>query len=38
MRNLGHNMAWLLRCIEVGRENGVTPPQAELSCRTDFNR
>ena len=29
MRNLGRNMAWMLRCIEAGKENGVTPPTAE---------
>lgn len=25
MRNIGHNMAWLLRCIEAGRAAGVEP-------------
>ena len=29
MRNLGRNMAWLLGCIEAGRQQGRTPPQAE---------
>ncbi len=26
MRNLGRNMAWLLGCIEAGRQQGRTPP------------
>lgn len=27
MRNLGKNMAWLLKCIEAGRQNGVETPE-----------
>ena len=23
MRNLGTNMAWILKCIELGKQNGV---------------
>lgn len=38
MRNLGSNMAWLLRCIEAGRENGTPPPKAERVSRTNFVR
>ena len=38
MRNLGRNMAWMLRCIEAGKENGVTPPTAETQHWTNFNR
>lgn len=38
MRNLGRNMAWLLKCIEAGKEKGVDPPQNEHSKRTNFNR
>lgn len=38
MRNLGHNMAWLLRCIELGKQNGVDAPQADLTHRTNFIR
>ncbi len=38
MRNLGRNMAWLLRCIELGRKNGITPPAAERDSRTNFIR
>ena len=38
MRNLGHNMAWLLRCIEAGRAAGITPPRAENTARTNFIR
>lgn len=34
MRNLAHNMAWMLKCIEAGRAAGVEVPQAE---RAIFN-
>ena len=27
MQELGRNMAWLLKCIELGRENGITHPE-----------
>ena len=38
MRNLGRNMAWLLKCIQAGRQQGVTPPAAETTHWTNFNR
>ena len=38
MRNLARNMAWLLRCIESGRAQGVHPPQNETEFRTNFIR
>ena len=38
MRNLGHNMAWMLRCIEAGRAAGIEPPQAETGAWTNFIR
>lgn len=36
IRNLGRNMAWMLKCIESGKENGILPPAAESGCRTNF--
>lgn len=38
LRNLGRNMAWLLKCIALGREKGVEPPQAETAQWTNFIR
>ena len=38
MRNLGKNMAWLLKCIAAGKENGVEPPTSENTNRTNFIR
>lgn len=38
MRNLGRNMAWLLKCIENGKENGISAPEAENGVRTNFIR
>lgn len=38
MRNLGRNMAWLLRCIEAGKAAGIQPPEAERGVWTNFIR
>lgn len=38
MRNLGRNMAWLLRCLENARENGITMPETERGNVTSFIR
>lgn len=38
MRNLGHNMSWILRCIEAGKAAGITAPEAESGKRTNFIR
>ena len=27
MKNLGDNMAWLLKCIALGKENGLPHPE-----------
>jgi len=38
MRTLGRNMAWLLRCIEAGKEAGVAAPTREPPIATNFIR
>lgn len=38
MRNIGKNMAWLLKCIELGKKAGVDVPQTEHSAKTNFIR
>lgn len=39
MRSLGENVAWLLRLIECGKQNGITPPKYdEKKERTNFIR
>ena len=38
MRRLAQNMAWLLKCIEAGREAGVPLPVAEKKVKTNFIR
>lgn len=38
MRNLGHNMAWVLKCIEAGVEKGIMPPVADRTSQTNFIR
>jgi len=38
MRNLGKNMAWLLKCIEAGKNHGVSVPVKESLYRTNFIR
>jgi len=36
MRTLGDNMAWLIKCIALGKENGVNLPEREKTERTNF--
>ncbi len=36
MRTLGENMAWMLRCIENGKKNGISKPTYEPRLRTHF--
>ncbi len=38
MRTLGRNMAWLLKCIDFGKKNGVTIPDREPWIATNFIR
>ena len=38
MRNLGRNMAWILKCIEVGKQNGIEPKSPEERIYTHFIR
>ena len=36
MRTLGQNMAWLLKCIEIGKKNGINRPEYEPITFTSF--
>jgi len=38
MRNLGRNMAWLLKCIEAGKAAGIERPIPEFKTMTNFIR
>lgn len=38
MRNLAKNMAWLMQCIQCGKEHGIALPEAEKEYRTNFIR
>ena len=38
VRTLARNMAWMLRCIEAGKNARILPPEAEKPVRTDFIR
>ena len=38
MRNAARTMAWLLKCIEAGKNAGILPPKAERGARTNFIR
>ena len=38
MRVLGNNMAWLLKCIEAGKNAGINHPQTENKIMTNFIR
>jgi multimeric flavodoxin WrbA len=37
MYNLGKNMAWILKCIALGKENGLNPPENKKTF-TNFIR
>ena len=36
MRILGHNMAYILKCLEEGKKNGVELPKQEAAVFTNF--
>lgn len=38
MRTLGNNMAWLLKCIEAGKKEGIDFPEREPAVKTNFIR
>ena len=38
MRVLGRNMAWLIKCIELGKKNNILKPELEERERTNFIR
>lgn len=38
MRVLGRNMAWLIKCIELGKNNNILKPKLEERERTNFIR
>ena len=38
LRVLGHNMAWLLKCIEAGKEKGIVWKLPEPKVKTNFIR
>lgn len=38
MRVLGENMAWLLKCIEAGKQSGINHPNTEDKVKTNFIR
>ncbi|MCM1569708.1 MAG: flavodoxin family protein [Roseburia sp.] len=38
MRTLGNNMAWMIKCIEAGKREGITFPEREPGVYTNFIR
>ncbi len=38
MRTLGQNLAWLVKCMEAGREKGICLPEYEAKRNTNFIR
>ena len=38
MHNVAHNMAWILKCIEAGKEKNIKVPDFENGARTNFIR
>lgn len=38
MRNLALNLAWMMKCFQAGKDNGIYPPTAERKNSTHFVR
>ncbi|MDO5423478.1 MAG: flavodoxin family protein [Eubacteriales bacterium] len=38
MRNLARNLAWMMKCFEAGKQQGVCLPETERGARTNFIR
>lgn len=38
MENLANNMLWMLRCIDIAKQNGILPPDNPKKLRTNFIR
>lgn len=38
MRNLAKNMAWMLKCFELGKNNGIALPDTKVEFRTNVIR
>ena len=38
MRTLGTNMAWILKCIDAGKNSGINKPVPEQKIMTNFVR
>jgi multimeric flavodoxin WrbA len=36
MRTLARNMAYILKCLEAGKKEGINPPKKEAGIRTNF--
>lgn len=36
MRNIAHNMAWILNCIDLGKKNNIPYPKTETGKMTNF--
>lgn len=38
MRNLAKNMAWMLKCFELGKNNGIELPDSKVEVMTNMIR
>ena len=38
MRNIGRNMAWMVKCFASGKQAGIALPKTELDYSTNFIR
>lgn len=36
LQHLANNMAWLLKCIAIGKNQGITPPNNQKSAKSNF--
>ena len=38
MRNLARNLAWMIKCFDAGKKNGIPLPETETGNKTNFIR
>jgi multimeric flavodoxin WrbA len=38
LQHLANNLAWLLKCIAAGKQQGITPPDQPKTAMTNFVR
>ncbi len=38
LRNLAKNMAWLIKCVQAGKDSGIAPPHQLYKINTVYGK